>query len=366
MLNSDLITQYMFSVLAGWPCIDRLAQRFGRVEDVFCIVLPEFIPHLKNPCFYEYSDKRDKTLRCLPYFYIIGMDKSGTTDLNSRITQHPSVVGNRGYNGKETNYWSWYRYGVHNKQSGRQNQSLDVYLDNFVDLSNLILGDKSKFNLITGDATPMDLWDFRSWQMIPQNFGQEEPDVLTPHLLKYIHRDRPPKLLVQFREPIDRLYSDYVYHKYGRTPEEFHNHSLQAVKMMNDCLNNHTRRQCFFSDKIYQDLPVRLHLGCYVVFLREWLSVFPRSCFMITTIDEYQKDMKNMLTKLFTFLDLSPLTEIKMSEILAQSRRLVTEDKKGAVLPETVQVLRRFYDGYNKEAAKLLADPHFLWKGHYQ
>lgn len=55
-----------------------------------------------------------------------------------------------------------------------------------------------------------------------------------------------------------------------------------------------------------------------------------------------------------------------MSEIVGQSRRLVTGDKKGGVLPETVQVLRRFYDAYNKETAELLADPRFLWKDHYQ
>ena len=31
-------------------------------------------------------------LRCLPYFYLAGVKKSGTTDLWGHITEHPDVV----------------------------------------------------------------------------------------------------------------------------------------------------------------------------------------------------------------------------------------------------------------------------------
>ena len=50
-------------------------------------------------------------LRCLPYFHLLGVDKSGTTDLHSRIAKHPDVLLNSGGLGKETYYWCWLKYG---------------------------------------------------------------------------------------------------------------------------------------------------------------------------------------------------------------------------------------------------------------
>ncbi|CAG5125553.1 unnamed protein product [Candidula unifasciata] len=292
------------------------------------------------------------------------MDKSGSTDLHNRLSQHPFVMGNKGSLGKETSFWSWLRYGLYNKKLMERKLYLDDFLDMFAETAHLI-EETNVTAIITGDATPMDLWDFRSWPSIPQNFGKDEPEVLTPHLLKYIHRERPPKFLIQYREPIERLYSDYIFLEYGKTPEEFHNHSLQAIDMMNACFGNITRRQCFFSDNLYQSLPVRIHLGCYYMFLQEWLHVFPRSSFLITTMDEYQNDMENTLKKAFKFLDLPSLPDSKMAEIINQTRRHVTRNKQGVVLPETVKVLRQFYDNCNKDTAQLLNDDRFLWLGHY-
>jgi hypothetical protein len=59
-------------------------------------------------------------------------------------------------------------------------------------------------SLFIGDATPMDLWDFRSWPKIPQNKGRSEPIVLTPHLIKHLYGDVTPKFIIQLREPIER------------------------------------------------------------------------------------------------------------------------------------------------------------------
>ncbi|KAH3712321.1 hypothetical protein DPMN_072018 [Dreissena polymorpha] len=47
----------------------------------------------------------------MPYFHIIGVCKTGTTDLFERLSHHPEVIKNRGIMGKETWFWSWKRYG---------------------------------------------------------------------------------------------------------------------------------------------------------------------------------------------------------------------------------------------------------------
>ena len=73
--------------------------------------LPPFLKNYSNPCFHDVDSRGGKVLRCLPYFYVLGMDKCGSTDLHSRMMIHPDIRGNRGSLNKETQYWSWSRYG---------------------------------------------------------------------------------------------------------------------------------------------------------------------------------------------------------------------------------------------------------------
>ena len=47
---------------------------------------------------------------------------------------------------------------------------------------------------------------------------------------------------------------------------------------------------------------MRIHIGMYVVFLKEWFDVFPRSNFYILRTEDYEKDMLLQLTAIFDFL----------------------------------------------------------------
>ena len=40
----------------------------------------EYVAEMRNPCWYD----KGRKLRCLPYFYLAGVSKSGTTDLSFR------------------------------------------------------------------------------------------------------------------------------------------------------------------------------------------------------------------------------------------------------------------------------------------
>lgn len=74
---------------------------------VFCLQKrPKFLENFRNPCWEEAG-----RLRCLPYFHIIGVCKTGTTDLFERLSRHPQIIKNYGILGKETWYWTWKRYG---------------------------------------------------------------------------------------------------------------------------------------------------------------------------------------------------------------------------------------------------------------
>ena len=57
----------------------------------------QFLPEYKNPCFLEGTE-----LRCLPYFYLAGAPKCGTSDLWFNLLRHPQVYDKVG---KECHFW---------------------------------------------------------------------------------------------------------------------------------------------------------------------------------------------------------------------------------------------------------------------
>ena len=64
-----------------------------------------FDPAYKNPCWRE-----DGQLKCLPYFFLIGIKKSGTTDLFVRLLHHPEVAVPGPFL-KEARWFATYRFG---------------------------------------------------------------------------------------------------------------------------------------------------------------------------------------------------------------------------------------------------------------
>ncbi|GFO31599.1 carbohydrate sulfotransferase 15 [Plakobranchus ocellatus] len=212
----DITTEFQCS--QSWDKLQTLGE--NDTEDIMCIPRPNYMPAVKNPCYMEDTNSAATTnekVHCLPYFHVLGNDKCGTTDFHARLTQHPLVLPNNGGIGKEIYYWCWLRYG---------------------------------------DGTPMDFWDFRGWKEDPQNAGLSEPRFLTPHAMRHIYRD--PKFIVMVRNPIDRLYSDYIFLGYGFTAQKFARDVPVAISMLQKCLSVNSTRQCFFSDKMYHDLPVSL------------------------------------------------------------------------------------------------------------
>lgn len=114
---------------------------------LFSVIPRHFMPGIKSPCWYEefsselsadlykrnlftqrsksfktvcdrlrtnfqqhlhHRDGKPFRLRCLPFFYIIGQPKCGTTDLFHRLLLHPEVKFNTM---KEPHWWTRKRFG---------------------------------------------------------------------------------------------------------------------------------------------------------------------------------------------------------------------------------------------------------------
>ncbi|CAG5127292.1 unnamed protein product [Candidula unifasciata] len=327
------------------------------IEDLMCIPRPHYLPGYKNPCFYD----KYQLFYCMPYYIILGFDKCGTTDLSYRLQLHPSVLKSIAYLYKEIYYWSWRRFGLFVKTSMRVMKFREYYssFNNASDIIEPLAGQANQ--PIVGDGGPTDGWDFRGWQMDPQNAGLSEPRVLAPHHIRHLLKE--PRFIVLMREPAERLYSDYLFLRYGDSPEKFDRDARTSIDMMNECLKVNTTRQCFYSRQYFQKTPARLHIGCYSVFLREWFSVFHRKHFFFLRSEDYKKDIRGNLQAVFAFLGIDSLPDTLLDTISDQEKRLQTTQKKkaGPMLPETKKMLQDFYQPCNKDLAQLLGDDKYLW-----
>ncbi|XP_046548064.1 carbohydrate sulfotransferase 15-like [Haliotis rubra] len=177
--------------------------------------------------------------------------------------------------------------------------------------------------------------------------------------MRHVYTD--PKFILIFRNPTDRLYSDYIMRS-GRSAADFHNVVSGDIQIEETCMKNHTVEQCLYSLDIAQRLRTRIFLGCYSVFMREWLKVFPREQFLILRTEDHDQDPKAQLTKVFNHLNLN-YTEESMTSIANMPHKRVSKKKilTGPMLEKTRALLDNFYSRYKKDLADMLQDKRFLW-----
>ncbi|XP_067676203.1 carbohydrate sulfotransferase 15-like [Haliotis asinina] len=343
----------------GIRCVGQLS---NTAEDLFCMDRPKYLPNLKNPCWYAKENGRFR-LKCVPYYHILGVCKSGTTDLAYRIRAHEHVLScSDCVKGKETFYWCRRRYGYDVNMKSMSPCNFSCFQDKFAEAAKRIEETSKEagyHTLITGDATPSDFNDFRGWPKIPQNVGLEKPVVLTPHLMRHVYTD--PKFILILRNPADRLYSDFMMMS-GSSAADFHKAVSRDIQIEENCMKNYTVEQCLYSLDIAKRLRTRIYLGCYSVFMREWLKVFPREQFLILRTEDHDQDPKAQLAKVFNYLNLN-YTQEWITSIAKLPHQHASKKKilMGPMLEKTRVLLDNFYSRYKKDMADLLQDKRFLW-----
>ncbi|KAK6171288.1 hypothetical protein SNE40_019511 [Patella caerulea] len=343
-------------------------------SDVLSMQKPKYKTNYKNPCW-ELTVDNATRVRCLPYFHLVGVDKCGTTDLWKRMVQHPQILPNAGNVGKSTMWWSWRRFGFDVWSKGRTPWTFEKYMNQFDAAARKIesFAVKTRNNeddfhpLITGDGSPTVFWDFTGWNLMPQNKDKTADNaLLTPHALHHLL----PKsyFLLIFRNPTERSYSDYLYWDRNadkKSAEIFHHGVIRSIKLFEDCKKINTLKSCLYDKELHMSMPVRILVGMYVVYLKEWFKVFEKDRFLIIKNEEYSKDIKTHVQRIFQYLGLDTLSDEGMEKIAKQSRKNDQSMKKKAIGPmwqETRQILDDLYGSYNEELAEFLADNKYLWK----
>ncbi|XP_045926350.1 carbohydrate sulfotransferase 15-like isoform X1 [Micropterus dolomieu] len=375
---------------------------------LFSVIPRHFLPSIKSPCWYEeFSSKlgndlyrrnlftlRSKSfrgvcdrlrtnfqqhlyhrngkvfrLRCLPFFYIIGQPKCGTTDLFHRLLLHPEVKFNTM---KEPHWWTRKRFGYIRFKDGFQEKfPVEDYLDLFdlaayniqEEISGNSSGDHHTLQLITGEASASTMWDNQAWSYLHGDREETEPPFLAQD---FIHTVQPgAKIIIMLRDPVERLYSDYLYFKMAnKSAEDFHQKVIESVKLFQSCLSERSLRSCIYNTSLSNTMPVRLNLGMYIIFLLDWLTVFHREQILVLRLEDYAANLKVTIKKVFDFLSVGPLSkqvEAALTKRPMSNTRRAADRNLGPMLPATRDLLREFHQPFNHKLASVLDNKAFLW-----
>ncbi|XP_058650449.1 carbohydrate sulfotransferase 15 isoform X2 [Onychostoma macrolepis] len=381
-------------------------------EHMFSVVPQHFLPEVKNPCWFEElrgnvstdpygsnlfgrsfrqiqlifeqlsgsfrqrltrHDGKLQRLRCLPYFYIIGQPKCGTTDLYERLRLHPDV---RLTLPKEPHWWTRKRLGI--IRSGERPHTrfpLDHYLDLFDPVAfqvlQSLLGNSSS-SIITGEASASTMWDNNGWLYLHGNSTGAEPPWLVQDFIGALQPEA--RFIAVLRDPVERsevtarLYSDYLYFgTSNKSALDFHQKVCESLRMFEGCLRDAGLRACVYNGTLNHAMSVRLQVGLYVVFLLDWLSVFSRDQLLVLRLEDHASNPALSMNRIFRFLRLGALSDHRQRQISkrpASNTRRASDRDLGPMRPVTRELLTVFYSPFNQKLAEVLRDETFTWDTH--
>ncbi|CAB1343701.1 unnamed protein product [Coregonus sp. 'balchen'] len=320
---------------------------------LFSVIPRQFLPNIKSPCWYEelsgktkvdpyrknlyavrsksfrtvcdylrnhfqehlYHSEDDKQyrLRCLPYFYIIGQPKCGTTDLFHRLLLHPEV---KFTTMKEPHWWTRKRFGIiHLKDGLLERFPVEDYLD---------------------------LFELAAYHIQEGILGNTSGDHSQRHII-----------------------TDYLYFNMAnKSVEDFDLRVSESLQLFQACLAENSVRSCVYNTSLSNAMPVRLNLGLYIVFLLDWLTVFHRDQILVLQLEGYAANLRLTIHKVFDFLNVGPLSE-QMEAALTKrpmsNTRRAADRSLGPMLPSTRDLLREFHQPFNHKLATILDNKAFHW-----
>ena len=345
-------------------------------KDMFTFLPPkkDFMKEFKNPCW-KGKDALDRdNLFCLPYFFIIGFTKCGTTDLFAILKTH-ILISSRA--SKETHFFDRRRRGRGSRmqraplnlpRSFRFYANRGTYREDLMRTYKEIEGTNVLFHGITMDATPSYVWDNEFWETFHP--GYKEPPVTTADTLSKLNPKT--KFIFSLRDPINRMRSAYQFfcsfsgiYACDRpiTPEKYHNLVVEAVETFNTCLKNSTVRGCTYSTENHQ-LATHLYASMYHVYIADYMKTFPRDQLYILQMEEHIGDPITSTNKLCDFLEIQRFPEDTLQSFLGKhkTRNQLNDDKRiPYVLPQTTKVLEDFFKPYLRHLVDLLGDEKWYW-----
>ena len=244
----------------------------------------------------------------IPDFLIIGTQKGGTTSLFNYLKQHPETALP---DQKEIHFFD--------KQYKR---GPDWYFNKF-----------SSEHLITGEATPYYLYH--------------------PYVAERVARFCPKvKLIILFRNPIDRAYAHFFMEKY-RNREHLSTFE-DAIKAEPKRLEMEKKK--LIQDPFYNSFTHQTHSyldrGKYYCQVKKWLKHFPPQKFLFIKSESFFNNTEKALESVFEFLNL-PHQKINNLKPWRQNHYPTMK-------PKTKIYLEKYFAEYNHKLAGLIGK-QFNW-----
>lgn len=361
------------------------------------------------PCWYVAAGDQQgvtpRSLRCLPFFYLLGPFHSGGSDLYSRLAAHPDVVVNPA---PHLHFWA---------ESRPPTQMWKSYSEPSADVmaapSTAVFGDASpsaftfyrahgvRFhedymtnlqpcyadcNALQGDKDAC-----KSECFAPAMAAQRAADkargaeLNIPTLLRAVYAAAGGgaerlRLVATLREPTARLHHafwtyEHYRKRYGETPEGFLEFVREQIGAMERCFEEFTERECAvnFEGLSLENERVFFHAdqvlrGLYVVFAEEWLDAFPEGQLLfVRSEDLFDDDLREgVMREVWHHLGLRVPDGDAFAKATAQH-----VSKDGALspagrelppmLPEAKALVDAFYEPFNARLSALLGDERFRW-----
>ncbi|XP_060603614.1 carbohydrate sulfotransferase 15-like, partial [Ruditapes philippinarum] len=211
------------------------------------------------------------------------------------------------------------------------------------------------FNGIFGDFSST-YWDNR--KLLKNWTGKKGTN--PPYTLADVIYNLNPntKIIFLLRNPVQRLYSEYLFFKRGekKSVDVFHAKVEAAIRRHLNCLKRHCLRYCSY---FYFDGGIRLEVSLYHVYVEDYLRVLPRDQVKIVKTDNFSTNMRTVVTDVFRFLD----TEIPSEETLTticsigkKNTNIKKYEEAGPMLPATNRLLSDFYKPHNEKLSLLLKE----------
>ena len=295
----------------------------------------------------------NRTLLCLPAFFLAGFPKCGTTTLHEMLYKHPMIA----QPSTKGPHW-WTRMPLNNMNQMHLHLAVILYLQNF----NI----KGSSQVLTYDATTSTLWD--------SNFLADNHDfcampAAVSHILPHA------KFIVMMRDPVTRTFSNFLYsctqyfstniakwpqHHPSNVTMWFHQQVVKEVAYFNQCVSSNLSVFECASDKQFRRIQkpchaigVRLVVSIYYIHLLKWLQFFPMDQFLFLRME----DMSNTQIFMEKISDFLNIDRWKQNQFGIENKIKVNV----TMLPETRQILSEFFRPFNQQLVKLTGDACFLW-----
>ncbi len=379
------------SVIQASENISIASMKVARFINMFKAVLPEdgqFLPEYKNPCWnMEFSREQRTDLHhsvamhnmkprnifmCLPYFFVPGFMKSGTTTLYQALGHHPEVIP---LATKEPQWWHKLPLSDNSYTEPKMEYYIKKYFKMFLRSSQII---SLLPSTITLDASADTV------NRSPYIIDSQDYCILPLILSKVLPQ---AKFVVLMRNPVRRTYSHFLYacsQKFtwntSNWPEEvrtdpaelFHQQAVLTVNKFKDCLQVFSLFECanvwrYRSALVDHcgEVGFRLVNSIYYSYLAKWLHVFPREQFLFLKTEDMDSKSYEFMRNITDFLGLSPMSRIKANAVLSRSmnhQAFASQSASFQLKEKTLTLLEKFFQPFNSMLSNLLGDNRFLWK----